>query len=70
MFVGYQEIICKLKDEIIQLKEENVNLSNNSQSKITIVKLEREIKILQNKNEDLMNRHKEMESIIQRLQSS
>lgn len=70
MFVGYQEIIGKLKDEIIQLKEENVNLSNNSQSKITIVKLEREIKILQNKNEDLMNRHKEMESIIQRLQSS
>ena len=70
MFVGYQEIIGKLKDEITQLKEENVNLSNNSQSKITIVKLEREIKILQNKNEDLMNRHKEMESIIQRLQSS
>ena len=70
MFVGDQEIIGKLKDEIIQLKEENVNLSNNSQSKITIVKLEREIKILQNKNEDLMNRHKEMESIIQRLQSS
>lgn len=70
MFVGYQEIIGKLKDEIIQLKEENVNLSNNSQSKISIVKLEREIKILQNKNEDLMNRHKEMESIIQRLQSS
>lgn len=30
MFVGYQEIIGKLKDEIIQLKEENVNLSNNS----------------------------------------
>lgn len=49
MFIGYQEIISRLKDEMIQLKEENVNLGNNSESKITIVKLEREIKILESK---------------------
>lgn len=34
-----------------------------------MVKLEREIKILETKNEDLLNRHKEMETIIERLQA-
>lgn len=58
MFEGYQDVIANLKDEIIKLKEENVNLSSNSESKITIVKLEREVKLLQGKVDDLMIRNK------------
>ena len=46
MFAGYQEIISKLKNEIIELKAKNISLSDNSETKIEIIKLERDKSIL------------------------
>lgn len=40
MFSGYQDIIIKLKSELLELKEENVTLLANSESKIALAKLD------------------------------
>lgn len=66
MFEKYQAIVAQLKDELLSLKEENITLAENSDSKITIAKLEREIKILNNKNEDLFSRIKELEEFLEK----
>lgn len=66
MFVGYQEIINGLRDELIKLKEQNVYLSNNSDQKVSIIKLQRQIQLLVDKNDDLMNRNKQLEVALQR----
>lgn len=49
MFVGYQEIISKLKNEIIELKARNITLADKSEAKIEIIKLERDKAILEKK---------------------
>ena len=69
MFAGYQDIIVKLKDEILGLKEQNVILGENNDSKVKIAQLEREIKITNSKNADLLARTKDLESSIQKLES-
>lgn len=45
-------------------------LKENSDSKILIIKLEREIGILKTQNKDLMVRNKEMEEIVEKLKNS
>ena len=67
MFSGYQDIILNLKSELLQLKEANVTLLANSESKITIVKLENEIKMAKDKNTDLLDRIKELEIFIEKM---
>ena len=58
MFTGYQEIIGNLKTEIIELKEKNVDLSDRSEYKVEILKLERDNKMLRNKLDDLTHKNK------------
>ena len=67
MFSGYQDIILNLKSELLQQKEANVTLLANSESKITIVKLENEIKMAKDKNTDLLDRIKELEIFIEKM---
>ena len=68
MFSGYQDIIVNLKGELLELKETNVTLLANSESKIAIAKMENQIKLLKSKNTDLLDRIKELELFIEKME--